>query len=49
MLSQMLGLFDAKERTVDEMKALVLFAGWKVTEMRREPGSLWAYVTAIPV
>ncbi|KAI0737217.1 S-adenosyl-L-methionine-dependent methyltransferase [Daedaleopsis nitida] len=45
----MMGMFDAKERTVDEMKALALSAGWKVTEIRRTPGSLWAYTTAVPV
>ena len=45
----MLGRFDAKERTVDEMKALTLSAGWKVTEIRRTPGALWAYTTAVPV
>ncbi|KAI0762979.1 S-adenosyl-L-methionine-dependent methyltransferase [Fomes fomentarius] len=45
----MMGMFDAQERTVDEMKALALSAGWKVTEIRRTPGSLWAYTTAVPV
>ena len=38
----MMGLFDAKERTVDEMPALLLSAGWKVVEVRRTPGSMWA-------
>ncbi len=45
----MMGMFGAQERTVDEMKALALSAGWKVTEIRRTPGSLWAYTTAVPV
>ncbi|KAI0780304.1 S-adenosyl-L-methionine-dependent methyltransferase [Fomes fomentarius] len=45
----MMGLFNGKERTVDGMKELVLSAGWKVTETRRNPGSLWAYTTAVPV
>ncbi|KAI0762982.1 hypothetical protein C8Q74DRAFT_1220761 [Fomes fomentarius] len=43
VLLQMLGVFDPKEHTVDEMK---LSAGWKVTEIRRELGSLWAYIIA---
>ncbi|KAM5545248.1 hypothetical protein V8D89_001359 [Ganoderma adspersum] len=45
----MMGLFDAKERTVDEMTALLLSAGWKIVEVRRTPGSMWAYTTAVPV
>ncbi|KAI0749627.1 S-adenosyl-L-methionine-dependent methyltransferase [Daedaleopsis nitida] len=45
----MMGTFDTKVRTVDEMKTLALSAGWKFTEVRREPGSLWAYASAIPV
>lgn len=45
----MMATFDTKVRTVDEMKTLALSAGWKFTEVRREPGSLWAYATAIPV
>ena len=46
---QMMGLFDAKERTVDELTALLLSAGWKIVEVRRTPGSMWAYTTAVPV
>ena len=45
----MLGMFDAKERTEDEMRALTLSAGWQIVEIRRTPGSLWAYTTAVPV
>ncbi|KAI1787799.1 S-adenosyl-L-methionine-dependent methyltransferase [Ganoderma leucocontextum] len=45
----MMGLFDAKERTVDEMTALAFVAGWKIVEIRRTPGSMWAYTTAVPV
>ncbi|KAI0761039.1 S-adenosyl-L-methionine-dependent methyltransferase [Trametes elegans] len=47
--SMMLGMFGAKERTVSEMSELALSAGWKVTNIRRSAGSLWAYTTAIPV
>ncbi len=45
----MMGMFGAKERTVSEMSELALSAGWKVTDIRRSPGSLWAYTTAVPV
>ncbi|KAI1787794.1 S-adenosyl-L-methionine-dependent methyltransferase [Ganoderma leucocontextum] len=45
----MMGMFDANERTVDEMTALTLSAGWKIVEIRRTPGSMWAYTTAVPV
>ncbi|KAI0666975.1 S-adenosyl-L-methionine-dependent methyltransferase [Trametes maxima] len=38
----------AKERTVDEMSELALSSGWKITDIRRSPGSLWAYTTAVP-
>ena len=46
---QMMGLFDAKERTVDELTALLLSTGWEIVEVRRTPGSMWAYATAMPV
>ncbi|KAI0324797.1 S-adenosyl-L-methionine-dependent methyltransferase [Cubamyces sp. BRFM 1775] len=45
----MMSMFGANERTVAEMKALALSAGWKITEIRRSPGSVWAYSTAVPV
>ncbi|KAI0820082.1 S-adenosyl-L-methionine-dependent methyltransferase [Trametes gibbosa] len=45
----MLGLFDAKERTYREMDALTQAAGWKITNVKRAVGSLWAYTTAVPV
>ncbi|OJT06906.1 Sterigmatocystin 8-O-methyltransferase [Trametes pubescens] len=45
----MLGLFDAKERTYREMDALTQSAGWKITDVKRAVGSLWAYTTAAPV
>ncbi|KAL1941917.1 hypothetical protein VTO73DRAFT_6447 [Trametes versicolor] len=44
-----LGLFDAKERTYREMDALTQSAGWKITDVKRAVGSLWAYTTAAPV
>ncbi|KAI0666974.1 S-adenosyl-L-methionine-dependent methyltransferase [Trametes maxima] len=46
----MLNVFGgAKERTVSEMSDLALSAGWMITDIRRSPGSLWAYTTAVPV
>ncbi|KAI0359496.1 S-adenosyl-L-methionine-dependent methyltransferase [Trametes cingulata] len=45
----MMGMFGAKERTVKEMSELALSAGWKIETIRRSPGSLWAYTTAVPV
>ena len=45
----MLAMLDAKERTLREICALALSAGWKVSSMARAKGSLWAYITATPV
>ncbi|KAI0761043.1 S-adenosyl-L-methionine-dependent methyltransferase [Trametes elegans] len=45
----MLSIAAAQERTEHEMANLTLAAGWKVVEVRRSPGSLWAYTTAVPV
>ncbi|OSC96294.1 S-adenosyl-L-methionine-dependent methyltransferase [Trametes coccinea BRFM310] len=45
----MLGLFDAKERTYREMDALAQSAGWKIINVKRAVGSLWAYTTAVPI
>ena len=46
---KMMGMFNAREKTVGEMAALLLSAGWKAVEVRRTPGALWAYTTAVPV
>ncbi|KAI0630668.1 S-adenosyl-L-methionine-dependent methyltransferase [Trametes polyzona] len=45
----MLSLYDAKERTPLEMDAITRAAGWKITQVKRAVGSLWAYITAVPV
>ncbi|PIL29533.1 hypothetical protein GSI_08341 [Ganoderma sinense ZZ0214-1] len=45
----MLSMFDAKERTEDEFAALLRVAGWELVEIRRTPGSVWGYMTAVPV
>ncbi|KAI0737198.1 S-adenosyl-L-methionine-dependent methyltransferase [Daedaleopsis nitida] len=46
---QMLGRFDAKERTYREYDALTSSTGWKITRVNRAVGSLFAYTTAVPV
>ena len=45
----MMGLVGGRERTVDEMMVLTSSTGWKIVEIRRTPGSMWAYTTAVPV
>ena len=40
---------DVRRVREDEMAALLLSAGWKAVEVRRTPGALWAYTTAVPV
>ena len=47
--AQMMGLSGAQERTEDEIAALTLSTGWKIVEVRRTPGAIWGYTTAIPV
>ncbi|KIM86573.1 hypothetical protein PILCRDRAFT_815806 [Piloderma croceum F 1598] len=41
--------FNAKERTLREIVALALSAGWKVTKVTRAQGSLFGYILAVPV
>ncbi|KAL7277477.1 hypothetical protein ACG7TL_008398 [Trametes sanguinea] len=43
----MMSIFGAKERTVAEIAELASAAGWKVANIRRSPGSVWAYTTAV--
>ena len=45
----MMAMFKAKERTYREMDALTQNTGWKITRVKRAVGSLWAYITAVPV
>ncbi|KAI0653625.1 S-adenosyl-L-methionine-dependent methyltransferase [Cubamyces menziesii] len=45
----MTAILAGKERTMDEMATLLLSAGWKMTEVKRSPTSLWAYTIAVPV
>ncbi|KAI0373557.1 S-adenosyl-L-methionine-dependent methyltransferase [Pilatotrama ljubarskyi] len=42
----MLAMLNAKERTLREISGLARAAGWKVTSMKRAPGSVWAYTSA---
>ncbi|KAI0373418.1 S-adenosyl-L-methionine-dependent methyltransferase [Pilatotrama ljubarskyi] len=45
----MMALFGSKERTINEMTELALSTGWKIETVKRPPGSLMTYITAIPV
>lgn len=42
----MMGMLNAKERTLAEMDALTRAAGWRIVSVKRAVGSLWAYITA---
>ncbi|TBU24980.1 S-adenosyl-L-methionine-dependent methyltransferase [Dichomitus squalens] len=44
----MMAVLGAKERTLREISALALSAGWKVSRMVRASGSVWAYISAEP-
>ncbi|KAI0666395.1 S-adenosyl-L-methionine-dependent methyltransferase [Trametes maxima] len=41
--------FNAQERTLREMAALTLTAGWKIVDVVHAEGSLFGHLTAIPV
>lgn len=41
--------FNAQERTLREMAALTLTAGWKIIDVVHAEGSLFGHMTAIPV
>ena len=45
----MLTMFSGRERTFREYSALARASGWELTRVRRNPGGLWAYFTAVPV
>jgi len=46
---QMQATFNAKERTLEEMREVALTAGWKITEVIRKPqGSLFGSIVAVP-
>ena len=41
--------FNSQERTLRELAALTLTAGWKVVQVSRAEGSLFGHVVAVPV
>ena len=41
--------FNSQERTLRELAALALTAGWKVTQCSRAEGSLFGHLVAVPV
>ncbi|KAI0653060.1 S-adenosyl-L-methionine-dependent methyltransferase [Cubamyces menziesii] len=46
----MLTLMNARERTLEELRALTLAAGWRITDVDRSPPPLpWGYIVAVPV
>ncbi|KAI0326190.1 S-adenosyl-L-methionine-dependent methyltransferase [Cubamyces sp. BRFM 1775] len=46
----MLTLMNARERTLEELRALTLAAGWKITDVDRSPPPMpWGYIVAVPV
>ncbi|OBZ77461.1 6-hydroxytryprostatin B O-methyltransferase [Grifola frondosa] len=42
-------MFNAQERTLREITALTLTAGWKVVQVTRAEGSVFGHITALPV
>ncbi|KAF9462557.1 hypothetical protein BDZ94DRAFT_1309633 [Collybia nuda] len=42
-------MFNAQERTLREIVALTLSAGWKVVKVTRPAGSLFGHIVAVPV
>lgn len=45
----MRSMFNAQERTLRELTALTLTAGWKIVQVSRADGSLFGHITAVPV
>ena len=45
----MRSMFNAQERTLRELTALTLAAGWRITEVTRVDGSLFGHITAVPI
>ncbi|KAH7890346.1 S-adenosyl-L-methionine-dependent methyltransferase, partial [Phlebopus sp. FC_14] len=41
--------FNGKERTLRELCALALSAGWRVARMSRSEGSMFAYLVCVPI
>ena len=48
-VQQMRVTFNAQERTLREMSALTLAAGWKIVDVAHAEGSLFGHMTAVPI
>ena len=48
-IMQMRVTFNAQERTLREISALALSAGWKIVDVVPGEGSLFGHLTAVPV
>ena len=44
----MLAAFNGRVRTLREFAVLIQESGWEIAGVKRAPGGLWAYVTAVP-
>jgi hypothetical protein len=42
-------MFNSQERTLREIVALALSAGWQVTKVTQAPGYLFGYIVAVPI
>ena len=42
-------MFNSQERTLRELAALTLTAGWKIIQVTRSEGSLFGHIIAVPV
>lgn len=42
-------MFNSQERTLRELAALTLTAGWKIDHVTRAEGSLFGHIIAVPV
>ena len=42
-------MFNSQERTLRELAALTLTAGWKIVQVTRAEGSLFGHIIAVPV
>ena len=46
---QMYAQMGAKERTLHELTDILAVTGWKIENVRRAEGGLFAFITASPV
>ena len=45
----MYAIFGGKERTLREISAITTAAGWKIADLKRAEGGVWAYTALVPV